>query len=646
MPRAALPLAFVLLALLATLLAGGAFGFAALLTVLVELPIVAAWLAAGWGVGRGVLWPLKLPASALREVTAAGVGLEAVGLLVLLLGLAGLMHEATAWLVVLGGVVAAGLRASRERPTMQAASAWSWALLPLAAVLGVGFVAASVYPGILWGDEPAGYDVAAYHLQLPREWFEAGRITATPHNVFGQFPLLVELHYLLAMHLRGGPWAGMYLAKLTHLAHVALAVAAVWAALRDARGPGHAAAGALLAGAVPWAVLLGGVAYNEGGLMLYAALGAAWAVRAEGWRQWAVCGLAIGLACGVKYTAVPMLLIALPVAAAVGRRQLVGPAVALGVGLLVFSPWLVRNALWTGNPVFPQMTGTLGAWQWEPVQVERWATAHSAKPGQAGPRELWSQVLANWRYGFALFPLALAGLILVPLSRLKPGGPRRGFPVVKTNDSSGATASPAGEAVAPGGDSTHAASLGGAAVVLALLLVLWLIFWLLFTHLQSRFFAAAVPVLALAACLPAWRAWPGVVAAGGVVLTAVTLVAVPAKFTPTPGVDLRGFAGVTDPMNVLEVVRGGQVATAARLAEQTRRPLVLVGDAEAWFYPTDVRYRSIFDVAGDDALAAWGARRGDTVVVYAGYLRGPGANYVGVPAVPEAWPPLFVTRVE
>src|SRR5205809_404472 len=77
-------------------------------------------------------------------------------------------------------------------------------------------------PGLLWGDEPNGYDVLEYHLQVPREWYELGRIVPLQHNVFSFLPFNVEMHYLLAMHLRGGPWAAMYLAQLMHVAFIAI----------------------------------------------------------------------------------------------------------------------------------------------------------------------------------------------------------------------------------------------------------------------------------------------------------------------------------------------------------------------------------------------------------------------------------------
>ena len=47
--------------------------------------------------------------------------------------------------------------------------------------------------------------------------FEPEKVKARPR--FSYFPFGVEMHYLLAMHLAGGPWRGMYLAQLMHPQH-------------------------------------------------------------------------------------------------------------------------------------------------------------------------------------------------------------------------------------------------------------------------------------------------------------------------------------------------------------------------------------------------------------------------------------------
>ena len=170
-------------------------------------------------------------------------------------------------------------------------------------------------------DEPHGYDVVEYHLQVPREWYEAGRIVPLGHNVFSYFPFNVETHYLLAMHVRGGPWSGMYLAQLMHASYVVLSGARGLRASRGRSPRRHQAAvfAGVGAASVPWLTLLAPIAYNEGGLLLYGTLALGWTLRAgrgaasgsaSGMRgrTLALAGTMAGFACGAKLTAVPTVL--------------------------------------------------------------------------------------------------------------------------------------------------------------------------------------------------------------------------------------------------------------------------------------------------------------------------------------------------
>src|SRR5439155_1557247 len=193
---------------------------------------------------------------------------------------------------------------------------------------------ALVPPGILWGDEPHGYDVLEYHLQLPREWYELHRIVPLHHNVFSYFPTAMEMHYLLAMQLRHGPWAGAYLAQLMHVSVCALSVLAVYAAARTFAEKPPAILAAIAMANVPWVWLLAPVGYNEGALILFTTLALAWlfcrgdacvaggaAANSSTLRvdrdagiaptrrnHWLLAGVMAGFACGVKLTAVPQVL--------------------------------------------------------------------------------------------------------------------------------------------------------------------------------------------------------------------------------------------------------------------------------------------------------------------------------------------------
>ncbi len=288
--------------------------------------VLIVWLIAAAGIGLWILRAIKIECSVVLRLTiATALGLGTISLVTLGLGCAGILNRWSAIGILVAGVMGALvlLRGPTAKPwaflKSPARFHWIWVLLvPLG---GMSILCALIPPGILWGDEPAGYDVTEYHLQVPREWFEAGRIIPLHHNVFSYMPFNVEMHYLLAMHLLGGPWAGMYLAQLMHVGFVALSVLAIYALLAE-RHPHGAIVAAVLAGATPWMTLLAPVAYNEGGLLLFGTLAVGLAIRslreAQPVKWMLLAGAMAGFACGSKLTAVTMICVPLAIIIAVG----------------------------------------------------------------------------------------------------------------------------------------------------------------------------------------------------------------------------------------------------------------------------------------------------------------------------------------
>ena len=403
-----------------------------------------------WLLTAGVIGRLICKAGLITEIA---MGLGIISLLVLGLGLAGwLNHVVAAGLLVGGFVVGAVWLSKSDSAKLKrwlnepAGGNWLWivAMLPL----GASVVGALLPPGLLWGDEPNGYDVVEYHLQIPRQWFEAGRITPLPENVFSYFPQGMEMHYLLAMEARGGPWAGMYAAQLMHVAFCALAVAAVAEIAGTLSG--------IIMAATPWISLLAPVAYVEGAMLLYGTLAIGWVMQSigsRGFREMFIAGAMAGFACGVKLTDVPMILLAIPIAVALADRSgwFKKSAVFVGIGLLAFSPWLVRNAIWTGNPVFPEAMNVFGRGHFSEIQAERWRRAYVPTTGRM--QALGEQIVWDDRYGFIVLPAALiVGAVTIR-------SPRSRF--------------------------------------LVAMLVILAIVWIGFTHLQSRFFVLAIPIAAM-----------------------------------------------------------------------------------------------------------------------------------------------------
>jgi len=376
--------------------------------------------------------PAKTPAP-LALATATGLGLGLLSIAVMIVGsvFGGALTAAVWWPVIGVGVVAAGIQAHRplrglRLPGRLDLRSGVWALL--AAAAGFWLAGALMPAGWIGNLTMDAYDVLEYHLQLPREHYQAGRVQTLPHNVYSHYPLGAEMLFLLGMCLRGGPYEGMYLAKLLHGAFAAVAIGGIASGLGGWRGSAseseraddgedvRARAAAVLLATAPWVLYLSWLAMAELAQLCYLALALVWL------RQWmarptarsaAIIGATCGAACGAKYLSVG--LIAAPVLAVMGGaaatqgRRWAQVLLAGGVALAVFSPWLIRNAAATGNPVFPLATSVFGRGHWDEQSARRWRDGHSPerrppvppppdyRPGPPSPSRL--QHLAEFCFG-------------------------------------------------------------------------------------------------------------------------------------------------------------------------------------------------------------------------------------------------------
>ena len=410
------------------LLVGLAGTAGVLFTALTDGPVALAMFisAGGWGnLAVRRLLPRDCPPG-LAAATSVAAGLWLLGTAVLVVGWA--LHGAlTAWVwwpVVGVGLVLAAVLSRKQIPRVRLSSRvgwWSLLCLPAAAALAMWLAGATMPPGLIGRATGDFYDVVSYHLQVPREFYEAQQIHFLPHNSYSNYPLGGEMLFLLGMCLRGGAYAGVYAAKFTHgLWGILAAVALIYGPVRD-RLRGKAAT--VLLATSPWVIYLSWLAFVELGELAYLAAGIAWIemwVRRRDVRSAAMVGLAAGGACAIKYLC--MGLVVMPLAAAmVGvtiwaalsrkrRENAVGkpvvqenreqkafpgnnpppgnPVMTDFKGLLVtgfaaillFSPWLIRNVINTGNPVFPLATSLLGRGPWSELSVARWDAGHAALP--------------------------------------------------------------------------------------------------------------------------------------------------------------------------------------------------------------------------------------------------------------------------
>lgn len=380
-----------------------------------------------------------------RWVLGCGLGLGVMSLSVLGLGVAGMLARPF-WLAVVGlSVVSTSLELRRslsrsgsahDAVESDAASNWTWLVLAIPA--GLALAAASLPPGILWPAEGNGYDVLEYHLAVPKEFWQAGRIDYLPHNIYSNFPFNAEMLYLLCMVLRGDAVDAATVTQMLNVLIGVLAVAAVWLAGREI-SPRAGWITAVVAGSCPMLVYLSGLAYVENSLILFTALALASVFRTShdsfrAGRWWLVSGVCAGLACGCKYTAIPCVALPLWIAAWIGSAGRGNRVVLFAMGTIAaFAPWLIKNSVYTDNPVFPVARSIFPerAGIWTDEAAARWHAGHLPAPEwrSLGGRisRFGSEIVRSELYGSVIVLGAAALLVLVLRCRAIAVAMRHGF---------------------------------------------------------------------------------------------------------------------------------------------------------------------------------------------------------------------------
>ncbi|MCE5228337.1 hypothetical protein LLG95_01905 [bacterium] len=292
------------------------------------------------------------------------IGAVPVSLLALAVGLAGLASRANmrALLVFLFVSSAAGwgLWFHRRRPgpkrTISSLQLFSIVLILIVFALAIPYALSPVVQS----------DALRYHVAAPAEWLRDGRIHYLPHQAFSNFPFLGEMLFMLAMAA-----GGYEAAQVVHFGMLPVSMSLIfllalrwmrWSGIR--KSPGHALAAAAAFAASPSVAILAGWAFIDLFVVAYflafTLVGAASLAR-PGRRRCVILGFMIAGALSVKYTMLALIGLlgliwfALNLKSSIVNRQSsIARALLAGLlGLALASPWYLRNAAWTGNPVYP-----------------------------------------------------------------------------------------------------------------------------------------------------------------------------------------------------------------------------------------------------------------------------------------------------
>jgi 4-amino-4-deoxy-L-arabinose transferase-like glycosyltransferase len=222
---------------------------------------------------------------------------------------------------------------------------------------------------------PVSRDALTHHLAVPKLYLSHGGIYEIPSISFSYYPMNFDLLYLIALYF-GSDIAP----KFIHFSFALLCAGLIYGYLKRRLDTLWGLVGALMFLSLPVIVKLSITAYVDLGLIFFSTASLIFFMR---WieEQYQIKYLILsaifcGLALGTKYNGLLVfMLLALFVPFAYSRKQsnagaadssrhgnkglytntrtLGYAALFILISLLIYSPWFIRNMVWTHNPVYP-----------------------------------------------------------------------------------------------------------------------------------------------------------------------------------------------------------------------------------------------------------------------------------------------------
>lgn len=233
---------------------------------------------------------------------------------------------------------------------------------------------------ILAAVPPVSRDALTHHLLVPKLYLLHGGIYEIPQIMFSYYPMNLDLLYMAGMYV-GNDILPTYI----HMLFGLLTALLIYQYLRRRYNSLWGLVGALFFLTLPVIVKLCTTTYVDLGVIFFAFASLLallkWYDSGARLRWLLLAAIACGLAMGTKYTSILdycFLTILVPfLYSNMRRKQRAGVQNAINlhdnlraagwtvvfaaIALVVFSPWAVKNYIWTDNPVFPLAQGIFNA---------------------------------------------------------------------------------------------------------------------------------------------------------------------------------------------------------------------------------------------------------------------------------------------
>lgn len=212
---------------------------------------------------------------------------------------------------------------------------------------------------ILASTPPTSKDALIHHLAVPKLWIKHGGFYNPPFMSHSYYPMNIELLYLIPLMFEND-----IVPKYIHFSFAVLIAILIYFYLKRKINNTFALLGVLIFLSTPIIIKLSTTAYVDLGLLFFSTLSLLTLLR---WQEedfktkWLIISaISCGLALGTKYNGLVVLFLltlAVPYLY-IRNNKNSSEAIKYGlfyfaISLIVFSPWITKNYLLTGNPIYP-----------------------------------------------------------------------------------------------------------------------------------------------------------------------------------------------------------------------------------------------------------------------------------------------------
>ncbi len=216
---------------------------------------------------------------------------------------------------------------------------------------------------------PVNRDELNHHLAIPKLYLKHGNIYEMPDRVFSYYPMNLDLLYMLPLY-----FGNDIIPKFIHFSFGLLTALLIFGYLKKRVNSIYGLFGVFLFLSIPVILKLSITVYVDLGLIFFSTASLIYLIK---WIEnnfklssLIISALWCGLAIGTKYNGLIVLFILTLFVPFIYSRSMYfqtekrtlfkSEIKAIGYGILfmlialaIFSPWMIRNYIWTHNPLFP-----------------------------------------------------------------------------------------------------------------------------------------------------------------------------------------------------------------------------------------------------------------------------------------------------